>query len=185
MARKSMTELLAELLTSFPDQNAKFITPAILRQYFTDFIGAIRPAYAVLSRDVGVSQAVTTTPAPLQFTDADVTAGNGEFTANAATGLVSRNIPGTVRITFSADLQPATNVTRTLQFVIHKDGVPTVWRQSISTSATGIVESISFVGLLYSGAAANYQMYVSCDANQSFTFSAMAMAVEVVPVNTY
>jgi len=185
MARKSMTELLAELLTSFPNQNTKFITPAILRGYFTDFIDAIRPAYALLTRDVGVAQAVTVAPAPLQFTSADVTAGLGEFTANAATGLVARNIPGTVRFTFTADLLPAVNASRTLTFTLYKDGAPTTWRQSITTTAIGITESVAFVGLIYAAAAANFQMYVSVDVATSFTFSAMTLVAEVVPVNAY
>jgi hypothetical protein len=185
MARKSMSELLAELLTSFPDQNTKFITPAILRGYFTDFIDAIRPAYALLTRDVGVAQAVTVAPAPLQFTNADITAGLGEFTANAATGLIHRNIPGTLRFTFTADLLPAVNATRTLAFTIYKDGVPTVWRQSITTTALAITESVGFVALIYAAAAADYQMYVSADVATSFTFSAMTLVAEVVPVNAY
>ena len=185
MARKSMTELLAELLTSFPDQNTKFITPTILRGYFTDFINAIRPAYAILTRSAGVAQAVTVAPAPLQFTTADVTAGLGEFTANAATGLISRNIPGTVRLSFSADLLPTTNSTRTVTFTIYKDGVATAWRQSITTTALAITESVAFVGLIYAAAPANFQMYVSVDVNQSFTFSEMIFVAEVVPVNAY
>jgi len=185
MARKSITELLAALLTSFPDQNTKFITPLILRNYFTDFLNAIRPAYALLTRGAGVIQAVTVAPAPLQFTSADVTAGLGEFTANAATGLVGRNIPGTVRLTFSADLQPTTNATRTVAFTIYQDGVPTSWRQTITTTATGQIESVAFTALLYAAAAANFQIYVSVDTNQSFTFSDMVWVVEVVPVNSY
>ena len=185
MARKSMTELLAELLTSFPDNNAKFITPAILRGYFTDFINAIRPAYALLSRATGVSQSVTVAPAPLVFTTSDVSAGLGEFTANAALGKIDRLIPGTVRFTFSADMLPASNATRTITFTVYKDGVPTVWRQSVTTSATGVIESVSFVALIYAATPASYQMYVSIDVALAYTFSEMVWIAEVVPVNSY
>jgi hypothetical protein len=185
MARKSISELLNDLLTSFPDNNAKFITPAILRQYFTDFLNAIRPAYGLLIRSTGVSQAVTVAPAPLVFTLSDVTAGLGEFTGNATIGELARNIPGTVRLTFSADLLPASNATRTVTYTIYKNGVPTVWRQSVTTSATGVTESVSFVALIYADAAASYQMYVSVDVAQSYTFSQMVWVAEVVPVNSY
>jgi hypothetical protein len=186
MARKSMVELLAELTTQFPDNTTGLITPATVRNYFTNLINAIRPAYALLDRSAGVTQALTVAPAPLVFTTSDVTSALGEYTANAAVGRITHLIPGTVRFTFTADLLPPANQTRTVTFTLYKGGVATPWRQSITTTASGVTESISFMAILYDGGSnVNYDMYVQIDVATTFTLSNMVLVAETVPVNAY
>jgi hypothetical protein len=186
MARKSMTELLADLGTMFPDNTTGLITPQILRDYFTNYINAIRPAYALLERQLGVTQALTVAPAPVVFTSSDVTSALGEYTATANIGRITHLIPGTVRFTFTADLLPPANQTRTITFTLYKNGVATPWRQSISTSASGVIESVGFTAILYDGGSnVNYDLYVQIDVATTFTLSNMVVVAETVPVNAY
>jgi hypothetical protein len=185
MARKSFQELLAELTTFFPDNNTKQITAADVRNYFTEFLQAIIPAYAVLERRTGVAQAVTTVDAPLVFTAADTAKANGEMTANAAIGQVSRVDKGTTRFTFTADLLEATNNTRTLTFTLYRGAVPTVWAQSVTLTSNALVESVSFDAITTDPTATDYSIRVRSSANETVTFSNMVLVAEVVPVQAY
>jgi hypothetical protein len=185
MARKSMVELLSQLTVDFPDNAIGAITPAILRGYYTDFINAVRPAYALLERQLGVAQAVTTVDAPLVFTSADITSANGEMTATAVSGQIGRVDKGTTRFTFTADLLQGTNSARTITFTLYEAGVPTIWAQSIVLSSNTQIESLTFTALVYEATAVNYSMQVKSSVNETITFSNMALIAEIVPVNSY
>jgi hypothetical protein len=185
MARKSFAELLSELTTFFPDNNTKQITAADVRDYFTGLLNAIIPAYAILERRTGVAQAVTTTDTPLVFTSADLSSANGEMTANAAIGQISRVDKGTTRFTFTADLLEATNSTRTITFTLYRGAVPTVWAQSIVLTSNAQTESLSFDMIVEDATATDYSMRVRSSANETVTFSNMVLVAEVVPVQSY
>jgi hypothetical protein len=187
MARKSFAELLAGLAAVFPDNSTGLITPAILRGYFTDFLNAIIPAYAILERRVGVAQNITpaNTDIPLVFTSADLLKANGEMTANAGAGEIGRVDKGTTRFTFTADLLEASNATRTLTFTLYRDGAPTVWSQSVTLTSNAQTESITFTMITTAPAAASYTMQVKSSAIELVTFSNMVLVAEVVPVQAY
>lgn len=186
MARKSLNEMLADLLTSFPDNNTKFITPAILRTYFDNFIKVIRPSYALLRRDTGVAQAVTTVDTPLVFTTSDVTASLGEYTANAAIGEIARvDGGGTVNFTFTAGISSPSNSNRLLTFTLYKNGVAIPFRQSQSFNVANETLSLSFNALHFNATAATYSMRVQSSVNETFTFSNMVLVAQTIPVNSY
>ena len=48
MTRKTMVELIAEIGTLFADNTSGAITPAKLRQFCTDFVDTMTPAYGAL-----------------------------------------------------------------------------------------------------------------------------------------
>jgi len=185
MARKSLDQMLADLLTAFPDQNTKFITPAILRTYFDDLIKALRPSYALLRRDTAVAQAVTVLPIPLVFTVADVTASQGEYTANASVGRITRLDAGTVNFQFAASVSSPSNSPRTLTFSLYKNGVATPFRQSQTFNVIGEVISLSFPAIQFNNGVANYDMYVESSVADTFTFSNMGLVAQTIPVNNY
>ena len=185
MARKSFTELLADLATSFPDNTTGLITPLVIRNYFTNFLNAIRPAYALLERRTGVAQSITTSDLPLAFTSSDITSANGEMSADAAIGRISRLDKGTTRFTMTADVLPSVNTTATITFTLYRGTVTTVWAQSITTSSNVVTESVTFDAIVEDPTATDYSMRVRSTGNISYTFSNMALVAEIVPVDSY
>jgi hypothetical protein len=183
MARKSLDQMLADLLTSFPDNNTKFITPLVLRTYFDDLIKALRPSYAWLIRDAAVVQAVTVAPAPLVFTSAEINFAQGEYSAVPATGRITRLDGGVVQFNFTADISSPSNSARLITFTIYKNGVPTPFKQSQQLTVSGEVVSLSFGAVQSSATAANYDMYVQSSVNENITFSNMVWLAQTVPAN--
>jgi hypothetical protein len=184
MARKSLNQMLADLLVAFPDNNTKLITPTILRTYLDDLIKALRPSYAILRRDTAVAQAVTVTPIPLVFTTSDLAAALGEYTANAAVGDITRLDAGTVNFNFTADISSSSNSTRLLTFTLYKNGVATPFRQSQQFTVAGEVISLSFTAIQFNNAAASYVMRVESSVNETFTFSNMGFVAQTIPANS-
>jgi len=183
MARKSLDQMLADLITAFPDNNTKLITPTILRTYLDDLIKAIRPSYAWLSRQAPVAQAVTVAPVPLVFTAVEITYAQGEYTANASVGRITRLDVGVCQFNFTADISSPSNSPRVLTFTLYKNGVATPFRQSQSFSVVGEVLSVSFSAIQSSSLPANYDMYVQSSVNETFTFSEMVFLAQTIPAN--
>jgi len=184
MARKTLDQMLAGLLTSFPDNNTKFITPLVLRTYLDDLIKAIRPSYVWLFRQAPVAQAVTVAPVQLVFTAAEITYAQGEYTANASVGRITRLDAGVCQFTFTASISSPSNSVRLLTFTLYKNGVATPFRQSQSFNVIGEVLSITFGAVQSSSLPADYDMYVQSSVNETFTFSEMVFLAQTVPANS-
>jgi hypothetical protein len=184
MARKSLDQMLADLLTSFPDNNTKFITPLVLRTYLDDLIKAIRPSYAWLIRDAAVAQAVTVAPAPLVFTSAELNFAQGEYSATPTIGRITRLDAGVCQFNFTADIASPSNSPRLLTFTLYKNGVATPFQQSQQFTVAGEVISLTFSAIQSSSAAANYDMYVKSSVNETFTFSNMVLVAQTIPANS-
>ena len=184
MARKSLDQMLADLFTAFPDNNTKAITPQVLRTYFDNLIKALRPSYAWLSRTTGATQAVTVAPTPLAFAASELSYAQGEYTANASVGRITRLDAGVCQFNFTADISSPSNSPRVLTFTLYKNGVATPFRQSQSFSVSGEVLSVSFGALQSNNAAANYDMYVQSTVNETFTFSEMVFLAQTIPANS-
>lgn len=184
MARKSLDQMLADLLVAFPDNNTKFITPLVLRTYFDDLIKALRPSYAWLARQVGVAQAVTVAPVPLVFTSSELTFAQGEYSAAPTTGRITRLDAGVCQFNFTADVSSPSNSTRLLTFTLYKNGVATPFRQSQTFGTSGQVLSITFGAIQSSSVPANYDMFVQSSVNETFTFSEMVFLVQTLPANS-
>lgn len=183
MTRKSMSQLVADLLTSFPDNTTGLITPAVLRAYLTSVIEAIQPAYGLLSRSTTATQALTTTSAPLVF-ESGFASDVPDYATVAATGTIQRLAAGTCRIVFNVDASVANN--QVVVFELWKDGVLTPW--SCTLTGTGVGEPIGtgFAALVYSGAAATYQLRArTIGAAATVTFHVGEFLLETVPVYTY
>jgi len=181
MARMSLQEVTSSAAMLFPDNSTKLITPAKMRQFISELIGAIRPAYGYLSRTANVVQALTTTPSPLVMDTATVSP-IVDYTLNAALARIQRNEKGTTSFSFTADILGSANVTRQVTFTLYKNGVATSWRQTITLTTNTLTASISFPALEYLNGIAQYQLMVSCDAAYSVTFSNVVFVAETVPV---
>ena len=184
MARKTLNQMLADLLTSFPDNNTKFITPLVLRTYLDDLIKALRPSYAWLVRQAGVAQAVTVAPVQLVFTASELAFAQGEYSANAAIGRITRLDAGVCQFNFTADVSSPSNSKRLLTFTLYKNGVATPFRQSAEFGVANEVISVSFSAIQSSSLPANYDMYVQSSVNETFTFSEMVFLAQTLPANS-
>ena len=184
MARMSLQEVTSSAALLFPDNSTKLITPAKMRQFISELIGAIRPAYGYLSRSANVVQALTTTPSPLVM-DTAALSPIVDYTLNAPLARIQRNEAGTTNFTFTCDIQGSTNTTRQVTFTLYKNGVATPWRQTVSLTTSTIVGGVSFPAIEYLNGVAQYQMMVSCDAAYSVTFSNVVFVAETVPVWEY
>jgi len=186
MARKTLDQMLANLLTAFPDNNTKFITPLVLRTYFDDLIKALRPSYAWLVRQAPVppGQLVTVAPVRLVFTADELTFAQGEYSAAFATGRITRLDAGVCQFNFTADVSSPSNSTRLLTFTLYKNGVATPFRQSQTFSTAGEVLSVSFGAIQSSSLPADYDMYVQSSVNETFIFSEMVFLAQTLPANS-
>jgi hypothetical protein len=184
MPRPSLTQVLATSANLLVDNTIGLISPADIRQVFTDLVNAIRPAYAILSQSAPVVQALTTTPNPL-VCSAGAVGPVIDFVLTPATCNASRTDPGVTRFEFTADVQGSSNTTRLVTFHLYRNGAPTNWKQSVSLTTSTLLVSVTFPALEYINAPANYQMKVFCDANYNVTFSNVEFLCETVAVWDY
>ena len=185
MARMSLQEVTSSAALLFPDNSTKLITPAKMRQFISELITAIRPAYGVISRVANVIQAITTTPAPVVL-DTGALSPIVDYTLTPASGRIQRNEKGMTRLTFTCDILSHTTATgRTTTFTLFKNGVATSWRQSIVTNSITVIESLSFPAIEYLDGVAQYEIRVSIDVGTSMTFSNVSFVAETVPVWDY
>ncbi len=183
MPRKTMTELLAEITSSFPDNTSGAITPAILRAFLNDFVETMTPAYGGLQILTNTVKNFGLANSLLDWSST-IVAQSPEFITNPSTGDIVRTAgPSTNRIIVNADVTLAAN--REITATLYKNGQPTTWRGSASGSGTGRPSVLSFEALDYSDVQAQYQIFCSCDAaGTAVTFANATFLVSVVPVRS-
>ena len=183
MARKTIVELLAEINALFADNTSGAITPAKLRQFQTDFVDTMTPAYGALSIP-GPLAATVGIVDQLMVWSATYVAQAPEYTTDPATGKITRAQTITSnRISVNIDVDLAAN--RELTATLYKNGVPTVWRAKCSGSGSGRPAILSLDAIDYSDVAADYQLYVQTDAaGTNVTYSNGIFVVNAVPVRT-
>jgi len=181
MARMSLQEVTSSAAALFPDNTTKQITPARMRQFISELIGAIRPAYGYLSRSANVVQALTTTPSPLVMDTGSVSP-IVDYTLTPALARIQRNEKGVTNFTFTCDVLGSSNTTRQVTFTLFRNGVATAWRQTVTLTTSTITEGVSFPAIEYLNGIAQYQLMVSCDAAYSVTFSNVVFVAETIPV---
>ena len=182
MTRKTMVELLAEINALFPDNAAGEITPADLRQFCTDFVESVSPAYAVLAQLTNNVRSLTTAPALLPWGEVYAVQ-NPEWTADAANGWVQRD--GTIhtsRLTLNIDCEGAAN--RLVTATLYKNDVPTPFRATALLQGAGKPVTLTMATINYSDVTAKYQIYVQADSATSVTFFNGTFIGENVPVRT-
>lgn len=183
MPRKSMVQLQADLITSFPDNTTGIITPLMLRTYLNNVIEAIRPAYATITRTTPNIQTIGATPVAL-ISEAGAVSDVPDFTATAGTTLIDRLASGTTRFSFNASFECAAG--RRVSALLYKNGSATLWASASTGNGAGDPANLEFTGLDYDGGSADYQIQVSCDtAGTAVTFYDAVFLCESVPVNSY
>jgi hypothetical protein len=183
MPRKSITELTAQAIASFPDNVIGSVTPALLRTFCEDFLHAIAPAYGVCQKTVAATVNLGLTPAPIVYNTA--TSSNiDQLTASAATGKISRNERGTSTINFTMDIECQTN--RFITATLFKNGVATPWRITVNGAGTGNPVGMALTAIDYADPAAEYDVRLSAEtAGTSTIISNGALILSVDPVNSY
>ena len=178
MARKSLSQILADAAVAFPDNTTGLITPLGLRTWIGDLVNAIRPAYGLI-RLASAVQAVTATPAPIVMATGQLSPVI-DYVLTPVSGQIVRSDPGMCRFTFTTDISGANN--QNVTFSLFQDGVTTDWRQSIRLSGTGITESVSFPMIKYSNALSRYQIMIEATPSGNVTLTDCAIIAETVPV---
>jgi hypothetical protein len=183
MARKSITELEAELPIFFPDNTSGEITPQDVRSFFSDFLGAVRPAYGYITKALGSAQTVGTVPSNMLWTGQYDSSAN-ETVSNFSSGTVTRTERGNSVITFTTDFEAPNG--RFVTFTLFKDGAATTWRVTGNGGGNGNPVGISLSAVDYCDPAAVFSIAVSAEVDgTSVNISNAALIVSVQPVNSY
>ena len=183
MPRKSITELTAQAIASFPDNVIGSITPALLRTMFEDFLHAIAPAYGVCQKTAPQTISLGLTPIAISYTTATSSDIN-QLTANAATGKITRSERGVATINFNMDIEAAAN--RFIPATLYKNGVATTWRITMNGAGSGNPVGMALTAVDYADPAANYEVRLSAEAAGTSTIiSNGAFLLAIDPVNSY
>ena len=183
MPRKSIQELTAQAIASFPDNTTGLITPALLRAMFIDFLNAISPAYGLLSRSTPNVQVLGLAPVIVAFQTA-FDGDPAQTTSSTASNTIARSERGTSTINFTADLECQAN--RFVTFTLYKNGVATTWRITGNGGGAGNPISVALTAIDYADPAATYAIEATCETNgTSVTLSNMALVLAVDPVRSY
>lgn len=183
MPRKSISELTAQAIASFPDNVTGLITPALLRTMFEDFLKAIAPAYGVCQKTAPQTVNLGLTPVAIVYTTATSSDIN-QLTASAATGKISRMERGTSTINFTMDIECASN--RFITATLFKNGVATLWRITTNGAGTGNPVGMALTAIDYADPQAEYEVRLSAEQEGvSTVISNGAFLLSVDPVNSY
>ncbi len=181
MARKTMVELLATITANFPNNTTGEISPTDLRQFCTDFVDTVTPAYGILAITAPMAQVVGVTDQVLPWLS-EYLVQAPEFTTTPATGIVRRTQNIVVNdIKINIDVEMATN--RECLGTLYANGVATIWRGKVSGNGPGRPAVLSIEATNYSAVPVDYQLRVQCDqAGTPVTFSNGVFLVEAIPV---
>jgi hypothetical protein len=183
MPRKSIVELTAQAIASFPDNVTGLITPALLRTMFEDFLKAIAPAYGICQKTAPQTVNLGLTPTAIAYTTAQSSDIN-QLLASAALGEIERLERGTSTINFTMDIECATN--RFITATLFKDGVATPWRITANGAGTGNPVGMALTAIDYADPAATYDVRLSAEtAGVSTVINNGAFLLSVDPVNSY
>ena len=184
MANKTMVELQAEIISLFPDNTIGSITPAQLRQFCSDFVTSMTPAYGALQINTTKVQTFNITPAVTMVWDVELVATPPQYTTDAATGAINR-VDGvcTNQITFNVDVGLANG--RVIFATLYKNGVATPFRATATGRGAGNPTILSFDAIDYSNVPATYQVFCTTDADTTpVTFTNGVFIARLLPVNT-
>lgn len=183
MPRKSIVELTAQAIASFPDNVTGAITPALLRSFCEDFLKAIAPAYGICQKTAPQTVNLGTTPTAISYNTATSSDIN-QLTASAPLGKISRTERGTSTINFTMDIECAAN--RFITATLYKNGVATLWRMTANGAGTGNPVGMSLTAIDYADPQAEYEVRLTAEQNGvSTVISNGALMLSVDPVNSY
>lgn len=183
MARKSYVQLTTQLDISFPDNITGAITPAVLRDYFTQIFEALRPSSANIVRIAPTLQVVGLTDDPLIF-DTGFVSDVPDFTTAPASGTLSRLQQGATRLIFNATIEGPVN--RTGVITLYENGIITNRRVAFTTTGPGNPVNVAGTIIVANNSLVDYQLRVhASNAGTNFTFSNMILYADVLPVNNY
>lgn len=184
MANKTMVELQTEITSLFPDNTTGLITPANLRQFCSDFVTSMTPAYGVLQINTTKVQQFNITPATVMVWDIVSTVTAPPYTGDAATGKITRSDGVcTNQISFNVDVELANG--RIVYATLYKNGVATPWRATATGRGAGNPSILSFEAIDYSAVPVDYQVFCNTDANTiSVTFTNGVFMARALPVRT-
>jgi len=179
MTRKTITELLAQVATTLPDNNARAITPAVLRAMFTDFLDSIKPAYGTLkttsNRVINAGTAYVTLP-----WDSIGQQDASEFICDAANGTITAVRGGVLRMTANFNFTADKDVIWT--FGAFRNGIIT--NVEIDVNALGLANpnAVMFSFIEFNAPpGAVYTLRLKAEAaNKNITITGGALVVEYI-----
>jgi hypothetical protein len=181
MARKTLTELKAQFLKSFPDPSTDMIEGGRLFELLENLLDSFTPAYGVLSTTAPVVQSLTTVDQKILWNTKYIEQ-IPEFTVRVAPSAdITRNEgPCTNHISVNVDVELAAN--REVEMTLYANGVATVWRAKASGSGSGRPVVLSMEAIHYSAVPVTYELRALVDTATSVTFTNGVFLVDVVPV---
>jgi len=168
MTRKTVSELLAEVDASFPDNNTGQITPALLRTMFKDFLDSVRPTTVSFYRQTPISPS---TPSPITL-GWEFLAGvpSPDFTASAPNLGRFARLGNNTQTNFVVDLTVKVPTGAKLTVGLYKNGVDTGYSEPYTSVDGNTERNITIVGTTQDAAEpASYDIRVTNTA-ANFTF---------------
>jgi hypothetical protein len=162
MARRTITELIAQANASLPDNTAAAIEPADVRGCVVDTLDTITPMYGGL-RTSSVALNLTTTPQVVPFAEV-ITSFPPEWVVNAAAGTIARQLTSVAAMTSKLFLNGTIEAPQGSEVVIqiYKNNAPLPGMQTEETGE-GPTKSVGFhfVSIDYGTTDAIYKLMVS------------------------
>lgn len=147
MTISSILAMKARALLDFPDNNVGQITPALLRNFFIDLLDTVSPAYGIIRL---ASQVLNLSGVPVVVAPyiSNFTETAGYFSNSLAAGQVTRTLNGAPgsRVLVVAGGGVGGPGGREVLIQLYKNGLPTDFSQTVTTTGAGNRQSFSFTG---------------------------------------
>ena len=166
MARKSLSEVLAESNAFFVDNTTGIITPLLLRTWINDLIVAIRPAYGLL-RQPNANQTVGTTYEPLVFATGELSVIT-DYVLTPITGSAVRTEAGITVIDFNAQVTGPNN--QDCSATLFKNGAELPVSSTARLTGNGEYHTLYIGASLVGTGNDTYQIQVKTTGNLALTF---------------
>lgn len=180
--RKSVSDLIAQANSSFPDNAIGAITPALLRGWLLDMLDTFRPAYALMSV-TGTVQQLGTTPSIVVMATA-LDSRPSETTTAIPASTITRAFRGTSKINVDCDIEAPNG--RFITFTLYKNGVALQGDVTVNGGGAGNPVAGSFTWADYADPAGVYDIRATCETDATnVTFNNVSVLLSVEPVNSY
>lgn len=188
MTIRSIDELLDQADASFPDNNALFITPALLRDFVKDTVETLATAYGSIVLSTPLVMALTTTPAVVKPFQTALVLTSGMFAADLPNGAVSRllaGIPKTATI-FVVGGSISASGGLDVEVRLFKNGVATAFFQHVSASGLTNTEPFNFGAYDVADVDAVYDLRAKLlSGSGNVTFNQVSFSAYSTPVRSF
>lgn len=188
MTIRSLFQMLAQADASLPDNTTGAISPADVRDMFKDLIDTLTPGYGSITNfgGAGLIAMLSATPQVLAPFTAIAEVSAGYFTANLATGSITRTlgtVPGS-RLFITAEGLVSGAGGNDVVVRLFANDLPTNFTTTASTSGATNKIAFDLAAILYINTTTKFDLRVSGPAN-SFTFTELLLTIQSQPVRDF